>query len=59
MTGIEHLCVFVKNRLIKLNNLINKLIGKSKIEKSEISFLSQNLGLKNFISKCLYIFLFR
>ena len=28
----------------------NKLIGKSKIENSDISFLSQNLGLKNFIS---------
>jgi hypothetical protein len=49
MIGIELLCAFIKDRLKKLNNLINKAIGKSKIEKNEISFLSQNLGLKNFI----------
>jgi len=36
--------------LTKLNDLISKVIGKSKIEKNEILFLSQNLGLKNFIS---------
>jgi len=37
--------------LKKLGNLINNVIGKSKMEKNEICFLSQNLGFKNFISK--------
>jgi len=32
-------------------SLTNNAIGKSKIEKSEICFLSQNLGFKNFIFK--------
>ena len=50
MIGMEYLYVFVKDRLKKFNNLINNVTGKSKIEKSEIVFLSQNLGLKNFIS---------
>jgi len=56
MVGIEDLLVFVSARLNKLNNLINKEIGKSKIDEIDILFLSQNFGLKKFIYNYLYIF---
>jgi len=46
----------VKERFKKLKNLINKELGKSKMEKNEILFLSQNFGLKKFIYNYLYIF---
>jgi len=39
----------------KLNNFINKEIGKSKIEKNEFLFLSQKFGLKKIIYYYLYI----
>ena len=42
--------------LKRLKTLINKETGKSKTEKKEILFLSQNFGLKKFIYNYLYIF---
>tara|TARA_B100000470_G_C19425517_1_gene230619 strand:+ start:94 stop:264 length:171 start_codon:yes stop_codon:yes gene_type:complete len=54
--GIGDWLVFVKERLIKFSNLINNEIGKSRIEKRDISFLSQNFGLKKIINNYLYIF---
>ena len=57
MTGIENLYFFVKVFFKKKINLIIKATGKSKIEKIDIFFISQNFGLEIFIVNNLYVFL--
>ena len=57
MTGIENLYFFVKVFFKKKSNLIIKVTGKSKIEKIDIFFISQNFGLEIFIVNNLYVFL--
>ena len=49
MTGIENFLRLVDKFLILLKIWIVIDIGNKKIEKAEICFLSQNLGLKKFI----------
>jgi len=56
ITGIDNRFSFVKFFLKKNNNLIIIDAGKNKMDKIDIWFLSQNLGLKKFIYNYLYIF---